>query len=76
MGGSSNGEGLFHICLAVDDVDAEIKSLKARGAEVLEIPPSPSIPYKRGFIRRRSAKGVLIELVPSERLEAFVKAID
>ncbi len=58
-----HGEGLYHICLVVDDIDAQIKSLRAKGADVLEVPPSESIGLKRGFVRRRSARGVLIEMV-------------
>lgn len=61
------GEGLYHICIEVDDVEAEIKSLKAKGVDVLDVPPSQSAPYRRGFIRRKDAKGVLFELVPYGR---------
>ena len=65
------GEGIFHMCIEVDDIEAEIKSLKERGVGVFEAPPTASTPYKRGFIRRKDAKGVLIELVPQERKKAW-----
>ena len=58
-----HGEGVYHICVIVDDIDAQIKSLRAKGAEVLEVQPSKSIGQKRAFIKRRSAKGVLIEMM-------------
>jgi len=61
-----HGEGVYHICVIVDDIEAEIQSLKSRGAEVLEVPPSQSLGQKRAFIKRRSAKGVLIEMLQDE----------
>jgi len=30
---------------------------------VLEVPPSETIELKRAFVKRRSAKGVLIEMI-------------
>jgi methylmalonyl-CoA epimerase len=59
-------EGVYHVCVRVDDIDAQIKSLRAKGAEVLEVPPSESVRLKRAFIKRRSAKGVLIEMIEDE----------
>ena len=59
------GEGLLHIAVEVDDIDAEVKSLRARGAEVQEIPPlGPIITYKSAIVTRECAKGVPLELVP------------
>ena len=58
-----HGEGIYHVCVLVDDIDAQIKSLRAKGAEVLEVPPSQSIGQKRAFVKRRSTKGVLIEMM-------------
>ena len=58
-----HGEGVYHVCVIVDDIDAQIKSLRAKGAEVLEVPPSENIGQKRAFIKRRSTKGVLIEMM-------------
>lgn len=58
-----HGEGVYHVCVIVDDIEAQIKTLRAKGAEVLEIPPSQTISKKRAFVKRRSAKGVLIEMM-------------
>jgi methylmalonyl-CoA/ethylmalonyl-CoA epimerase len=58
-----HGEGVYHLCVIVDDIDAQIESLRAKGAEVLEVPPSQTIGQKRAFVKRRSAKGVLIEMM-------------
>lgn len=65
------GEGLFHLCIEVDDIDQEINSLKEKGVDVFVANPTPNLPYKRGFIRRKDAKGVLIELVPKQRKKAW-----
>ena len=48
------------------DIEAEIKSLRAKGAEVLEIPPSQNLGQKRAFVKRQSTKGVLIEMMQDE----------
>jgi methylmalonyl-CoA epimerase len=58
-----HGEGVYHVCVIVDDIEAQIKSLRAKGADVLEVPPSQTIGQKRAFVKRRSAKGVLIEMM-------------
>ena len=58
-----HGEGVYHVCVIVDDIEAQIKSLRAGGAEVLEVPPSQSLAQKRAFVKRRSTKGVLIEMM-------------
>jgi methylmalonyl-CoA/ethylmalonyl-CoA epimerase len=58
-----HGEGVYHVCVLVDDLEAQIKSLRAKGAEVLEMPSSPSVGQKRAFVKRRSAKGVLFEMM-------------
>ena len=60
------GEGIFNVCLEVEDVDAEIRALREKGLDILEVEPSNTIPYKRGFVRRRDAQGVLIEIVSSD----------
>ena len=61
-----HGEGVYHICVIVDDIDSQIESLRAKGVEVIEVPPSQSIGSKRAFIKRRSAKGLLIEMMEAE----------
>ena len=63
------GEGMYHICLELDDIDKGLAELKAAGADVLEIPASESVGGKRGFLRRRFMHGVLIELVGKSDME-------
>jgi methylmalonyl-CoA epimerase len=56
------GEGFHHICYEVDDIDAEIRSLKAAGMEILG-EPRPGAEGMSVFLHPRGTHGVLIELV-------------
>ncbi len=68
-----HGEGVYHLCVTVDDLEAKIKSLKAKGAEVLEAPASPNLGAKRAFVKRRSAKGVLIEILDRREFDRLAE---
>ena len=62
----TKGEGLYHISLFVDDVDAEVSSLREKGVSVEgaeRIPPSFPIPLKNAWVKPQSAAGAVIELV-------------
>lgn len=56
------GEGFHHICYEVDDIKAEIASLKASGVEVLG-EPKPGAEGMSVFLHPRGTHGVLVELV-------------
>lgn len=56
------GEGFHHICYEVDDINAEIASLKAAGIEVLG-EPKPGAEGMSVFLHPRGTHGVLVELV-------------
>jgi len=68
-----HGEGVYHLCVTVDDLEAKIKSLKAKGAEVLEVPASSNLGAKRAFVKRRSAKGVLIEILDRREFDRLAE---
>ncbi len=57
------GEGFHHICIEVDDIDAELRSLAARGVELIDKQARKGLAGKIGFLHPRATKGVLIELV-------------
>jgi len=57
------GEGVYHLCFITDNLDAELKRLRAKGIQVAERKPSPTLPNKGAWISPRSTTGVLIELV-------------
>ena len=57
------GEGLHHICLAVDDVEAAMERLRAAGARLLSEEPRVNVHGTRYvFVHPKSAHGVLLEL--------------
>lgn len=60
------GNALHHICIEVDDLDAELARLEKLGAELVDRTPRSGAQARRvAFLHPRSTGGVLIEL--SER---------
>lgn len=58
------GEGIHHIAVAVDDIDAELEKLKANGVQLIDEKPRMGAGRSRiAFLHPKSARGVLIELV-------------
>jgi len=67
---AKRGEGIHHICLRVDDIDAAIKAMTAKGLHVLDDKPRVgSEGQKYIFIHPKTTHGVLLELYekPSEK---------
>lgn len=60
------GEGLHHICLEVDDIDAALAEMQAKGAPVLDKQPRIAAEGRAIFIHPKAANGVLLELVERE----------
>jgi methylmalonyl-CoA/ethylmalonyl-CoA epimerase len=59
----TKGQGIHHICLEVEDVEAEIKALLEKGAVMVDQKPRPGAHHtKVAFIHPKSSNGVLIEL--------------
>ena len=56
------GEGFHHICYEVEDIQAEIASVKAAGLEVLG-EPKPGAEGMSVFLHPRGTHGVLVEFV-------------
>lgn len=58
-----HGEGLHHICLYVDDLDAKLAQLKAAGIKLIdEKPRLGAEDCRMAFIHPSDFNGVLIEL--------------
>jgi len=61
---AEHGEGLFHICLEVDDIVAALAELKAKGVKLLDAEPRLGHANSRiAFLDPSSTNDVLIELV-------------
>lgn len=60
---AERGPGLHHVCLEVEDLDAEMERLRRAGAAFTAEQPRPGSHGSRvAFIHPKSADGVLIEL--------------
>ncbi len=60
---SKKGEGIHHIAIAVSDIEAEIKRLRAAGFVVLNETPQSGADNKLiCFLHPKNTNGVLIEL--------------
>lgn len=56
------GEGIHHVCLAVEDIEGTIHQLEAQGARMATEIRSHPDGTRYAFIHPKSARGVLIEL--------------
>ena len=57
------GEGMHHICLEVDDIEAALQDLAAKGVRLIDKQPRQGAHGRVAFLHPKSAHGVLIELV-------------
>jgi methylmalonyl-CoA epimerase len=57
------GEGLHHICLEVDDIDAALTEMQEKGAPVLDKQPRIAADGRAIFLHPKGTNGVLLELV-------------
>jgi lactoylglutathione lyase/methylmalonyl-CoA/ethylmalonyl-CoA epimerase len=56
------GEGVHHVALEVDDLELELRTLLARGTELLDREPRDGPGGRIAFVHPRSTGGVMIEL--------------
>ncbi|OQY26176.1 MAG: methylmalonyl-CoA epimerase [Anaerolineaceae bacterium 4572_32.1] len=60
---AKRGEGIHHICLEVDDIEAVLAQMAERGLELInQSPRVGSGGQKYAFVHPKSAHGVLLEL--------------
>ena len=56
------GEGMHHICIEVEDIDAALAELKSKGVRLINEVPEELPGRKMAFIHPKAANGVLVEL--------------
>ena len=56
------GEGMHHLCIEVDDIEAKMQELKDAGIRLIHDVPQVLPGRKMAFIHPKSASGVLVEL--------------
>jgi methylmalonyl-CoA epimerase len=60
---SSHGEGLHHVALKVDDVEAVLEEFKQKGMTLIDEKPKAGAEGKKiAFVHPKSTRGVLLEL--------------
>ena len=59
----SRGEGIHHICLEVDDIEAALERLKAHGVLLIDKAPRQGAHGRVAFVHPKGMHGVLLELV-------------
>jgi len=57
------GEGIHHICVEVDDIEAELRALEAKGVALIDKQARKGLAGMIAFVHPKSTKGVLMELV-------------
>ncbi len=57
------GEGFYHLCIEVDDVEASGQELVARGMRVLMRDPIDANASLRWLVHPKDANGVMIESI-------------
>jgi len=57
------GEGLHHIALEVDDIDAVLKEMEEKGVRLIDKEGREGVAGKIAFLHPKSVNGVLVELV-------------
>lgn len=60
------GEGLHHICLEVDNINAALQEMQAKGAAVLDTSPRTAAEGQAIFLHPKGTNGVLLELIEKE----------
>lgn len=61
---AKRGAGMHHVALGVEDIDAALAELKARGVRLIDEAPRPGAHGTRvAFVHPSSTHGVLVELV-------------
>lgn len=63
---AARGEGLHHVCLRSDDLPADLASLAAAEAELIDTTPRPGADGQVAFVHPRTLNGVLWELLQPE----------
>src|SRR6266851_4379882 len=57
------GEGLHHICIEVEDIEAALEALKVHAAPLIDSSPKPGAGGARvSFVHPKGVHGVLLEL--------------
>ena len=60
---AKHGEGIHHICIEVEELDAALAQLEAHNVQLIDREPRQGAHGQVAFIHPKGAHGVLVELV-------------
>lgn len=60
---AKRGEGLHHVCLEVENIDAALREMQEKGAAVLDQEPRLAAEGRAIFLHPKGTNGVLLELI-------------
>ena len=63
---AKRGEGIHHICIEVEDIEAALGQLKDHSVQMIDEVPRQGAHGRVAFIHPKGAHGVLVELVEHE----------
>lgn len=63
---AKRGEGIHHICIQVEDIEAALAQLEAHNVQLIDREPRQGAHGRVAFIHPKGAHGVLVELVEHE----------
>ena len=59
---NKTGEGIHHVAVSVDNIEAALKELEQKGIALIDKVPRPGAHGKIAFIHPKATHGILIEL--------------
>jgi methylmalonyl-CoA/ethylmalonyl-CoA epimerase len=63
--GETLGHGQQMLAMECDDLDQTVAELRAAGADVVSLPPTTTLPFPRGWVRRAVRGDCPMELCPA-----------
>ncbi len=63
---ATRGEGIHHICIEVEEIEASLARLKAHNIQLIDEEPRRGAHRRVAFVHPKTMHGVLIELVEHE----------
>ncbi len=63
---ATRGEGIHHICIEVEEIEASLARLKAHNVQLIDEEPRRGAHGRVAFVHPKTMHGVLIELVEHE----------
>ena len=64
---AKRGEGVHHICIEVEDIEAALAQLEAHNVQLIDHEPRQGAHGRVAFVHPKGAHGVLVELVEHDR---------